>query len=514
MAESQSIEYKSSWRDEYLKWVCGFANAKGGTFYVGIADDGSVTGLPDARRLLEDIPNKIISGLGIVAAVMLRETRLGSYLEIEVEAQAFPVSYKGQYYVRVGATNQLLSGTALDTFLLRKQGQSWDAAPVPGVKPDGLSSDAVKKFVDRAQGKGRVPDEALTEDPGMLVQHLRLDRDGYLTNAAVLLFHPEPDRFVPGCSVKIGYFEGPEILYQDELAGPIIELPDKAIDLLYTKYLKAKISYDGIRRVERYPFPLAAVREAVVNAIVHKNYQSGAPVQIRVYEDKLIIGNSCIFPEGWSVESLLSPHASEPHNPKIAHVFFLAGHIESWGRGVQKIITECKLDGIEPPSFRMAGSSLILEFVAPKDRLVDAGPSGQKHADSSSTHDELTENGTVSDMERTIPKDKRTDSTEKHDDSNAERADSAETSQSNANGFNVSTLQNIEELRRRLTGSDQFGRPEVMETIGGSDSRAGKLLRKMLDAGMIEPVKGHGKGRYRFKASYIQEGGQEDSDGR
>ena len=75
MSESQSIEYKSSWRDEYLKWVCGFANAKGGTLYVGIGDDGSVTGLSDARRLLEDIPNKIISGLGIVAAVMLHETR-------------------------------------------------------------------------------------------------------------------------------------------------------------------------------------------------------------------------------------------------------------------------------------------------------------------------------------------------------------------------------------------------------------------------------------------------------
>lgn len=310
MSESQSIEYKSSWRDEYLKWVCGFANAKGGTLYVGIGDDGSVTGLSDARRLLEDIPNKIISGLGIVAAVMLHETRQGSYLEIEVEAQAFPVSYKGQYYVRVGATNQLLSGTALDTFLLRKQGQSWDAAPVPDVKPDDLSSEAIRRFAERARGKGRVPDEALAEEPGTLVRHLRLDRDGYLTNAAVLLFHPEPDRYVPGCSVKIGYFEEAEILYQDEVSGPIVEQADKAIDLLYSKYLKAQISYDGIRRVERYPFPLSAVREAVVNAIVHKNYPSGAPIQIRVYDNRLVVGNSCILPEGWNVDDLLAPHPS------------------------------------------------------------------------------------------------------------------------------------------------------------------------------------------------------------
>ena len=500
MSESQSIEYKSSWRDEYLKWVCGFANAKGGTLYVGIGDDGSVTGLPDARRLLEDIPNKIISGLGIVAAVMLHETRQGSYLEIEVEAQAFPVSYKGQYYVRVGATNQLLSGTALDTFLLRKQGQSWDAAPVPDVKPDDLSSEAIRRFAERARGKGRVPDEALAEDPGTLVRHLRLDRDGYLTNAAVLLFHPEPDRFVPGCTVKIGFFEEAEILYQDEVAGPIVEQADKAIDLLYSKYLKAQISYDGIRRVERYPFPLSAVREAVVNAIVHKNYPSGAPIQIRVYDNRLVVGTSCILPEGWNVDDLLAPHPSEPHNPKIASVFFLAGHIESWGRGVQKIFSDCKLDGIGTPVFRMVGNNLSVEFEAPNDRLAGAGSSREKDA--------------VSGMECTDSSRKRTDSIEEHDDSNAERADSPETSRNDNGGFNATTLQNIDELCRSLSDADQFGRHEVIEAIGGSDSRAGKLLKKMLEAGIIEQVKGHGKGRYRFKRTRTQKSGEEESGGR
>ena len=115
---------------------------------------------------------------------------------------------------------------------------------------------------------------------------------------------------------------------------------DKTIDLLYGKYLKAKISYEGVRRVERYPFPEAAVREAVVNAIAHKNYASGAPIQIRVYDDKISIADTCVLPQGWGVEDLLGPHASEPHNPKVASAFFLAGLVESWGRGVQKIFTE------------------------------------------------------------------------------------------------------------------------------------------------------------------------------
>ena len=130
---------------------------------------------------------------------------------------------------------------------------------------------------------------------------------------------------MPGCTVKIGFFEEAEILYQDEVAGPIVEQADKAIDLLYSKYLKAKISYDASAAWNAIPSPFPPVREAVVNAIVHKNYPSGAPIQIRVYDNRLVVGNSCILPEGWNVDDLLAPHPSEPHNPKIASVFFLAG---------------------------------------------------------------------------------------------------------------------------------------------------------------------------------------------
>jgi ATP-dependent DNA helicase RecG len=373
MAENQNIEYKSSWRDEYLKWVCGFANAGGGTIYIDLDDAGEIVGLSDEHRLLEDIPNKIVSTLGIAPAVRLQEDRRGNYIEIEVEPQSFPVSYKGQYYMRVGATNQLLKGVALDTFLLRKQGQSWDNAPVPGLSLGELSRDAMSWFLERARGKGRVPEEAQLESPEELVKHLRLERDGYLTNAAALLFCPEPDAYVPGSIVKVGFFEGPEVIYQDEVTGPIIQQVDKTVDLLYGKYLKAKISYEGIRRVERYPFPEAAVREAVVNAIAHKNYASGAPIQIRVYDDKVSIADTCVLPQGWGVEDLLGPHVSEPHNPKVANAFFLAGFVESWGRGVQKIFTECKLDGIYPPTYTMAGSSLIVELTAPEERVVRTG---------------------------------------------------------------------------------------------------------------------------------------------
>ena len=370
MKENQDIEYKAIWRDECLQWICGFANAQGGTVYIGINDDGDIVGLGNPDQLLRDIPNKIVSVLGISAIVRLHENAASQYLEINVEPQEFPVSCKGVYYIRVGATNQLLKGVALDTFLLRKQGRTWDAVPALGIKAKDLSQEALDFFVSKARGKDRIPSDVESENIEDLLGRLRLIQDGHLVNAAVLLFHPNPDVVYPGSFVKIGFFEGSEVIYQDEIGGPVIEQVDRVFDLLYRMYLRAVISYDGAHRIERYPFPKAAVREALVNAIVHKNYASTSPIQIRVYDDRLRIGNACILPEGWGLDDLLGFHESDPHNPKVAHVFFLAGFVESWGRGVQKIFTECKLDGIEPPEYRFAGSSLLIEFTTSEDRVA------------------------------------------------------------------------------------------------------------------------------------------------
>lgn len=110
MEENQNIEYKKSWRDEYLKWVCGFANAQGGTIFIGMNDNGKVVGLDNTKKLLEEIPNKIQSVLGIVADVNKRtESRL-DYIEIKVNPSSFPISYYGEFYYRSGATKQRLIG--------------------------------------------------------------------------------------------------------------------------------------------------------------------------------------------------------------------------------------------------------------------------------------------------------------------------------------------------------------------------------------------------------------------
>ena len=138
--ESQNIEFKESWRDDYLKWICGFVNAQGGVLYIGIKDDGEVCGVHDAKKLMEDIPNKVRDMLGILVDVNLKEKDDKQYIEIITEAYPYPISFRGKYYQRSGATNQELKDAALDRFMLRKQGKTWDGVPVPYLKEEELDN--------------------------------------------------------------------------------------------------------------------------------------------------------------------------------------------------------------------------------------------------------------------------------------------------------------------------------------------------------------------------------------
>jgi len=274
MSETQNIEYKSSWRDEFLRWICGFANAQGGTLFIGKDDNGNVVGVKDSAKLLEDLPNKITAILGIVCEVNLHETEQGNYIEIIVEPQPNPVNYKGEYHFRSGSTKQELKGMALDKFLLKKQGKHWDSVPVPNVAIENLSLIALQRFRNEAARSGRVDEEVLNDETKHLLQDLQLidDTSGNMKRAAILLFHPKPEKFVTGAYIKIGFFQGDDddLAFQDEVHGSLMEQIDKAFDLLKSKYIVYAISYKGVSRREKPTFPTAALRESLLNAILCK----------------------------------------------------------------------------------------------------------------------------------------------------------------------------------------------------------------------------------------------------
>ncbi len=363
MSESQNIEYKSTWRDEYLKWICGFANAKGGTIYIGKDDNGKIIGLANAKKLLEDIPNKSRDVLGVIVDVNLHTTAEGDFIEINIEDYPYPVNYKGQYHYRSGSTKQELKGAALDKFMLQKKGKRWDGVPVPNVLVKDLDNETFEFFRKRAFKSNRIEEDALTDSNNHLIENLQLKENDYLKRAGILLFHPKPENFVTGAYVKIGFFESDsELMYQDEIHGNLFNQIEKTIELLFTKYIKAIISYEGIHRIETYEYPKDAIREALLNAISHKDYSSGFPIQISVYKDKLMIWNSGQLPENWTTKNLIEKHPSQPYNPDIANAFFRSGYIESWGRGTIKILEKCIEAGLPSPLYSYEGSDFWVEF--------------------------------------------------------------------------------------------------------------------------------------------------------
>ncbi len=363
MPEDQNVEWKERWRDEYLKWICGFANAQGGTIIIGKDDNGKVVGIDNAKKLMEDIPNKTRDVLGVVVDVNLLNENQLEYIEISVENYPYPVNYKGQYHYRSGSTKQELKGAALDKFMLQKKGKKWDGVPVPNVSIDDLDIETFEVFRNRAFKSNRIEEEALTDTNEHLIENLQLKENDYLKRAGILLFHPKPENFITGSYIKIGFFESDsELMYQDEIHGNLFHQIEKTVDLLFSKYIKAIISYEGIHRIETYEYPQEAIREALLNAISHKDYSSGFPIQISVYQDKLIIWNEGQLPENWTAEKLTQKHSSKPYNPDIANAFFRSGFIESWGRGTIKIIEKCIEVGLPSPLYHYDGSDFSVEF--------------------------------------------------------------------------------------------------------------------------------------------------------
>jgi ATP-dependent DNA helicase RecG len=130
-AENQNIEWKERWRDEYFKWICGFANAQGGTLILGKNDGGNPVGLTNTQWLLENLPNQVRNLLGIIVDINLLHEQGKALIEVVTPPYPNPISYKGKFYLRSGSTLQELNGGALQRFLLRKQGIRWDSVTVP-----------------------------------------------------------------------------------------------------------------------------------------------------------------------------------------------------------------------------------------------------------------------------------------------------------------------------------------------------------------------------------------------
>ena len=369
MPESQNIEYKESWRDEYLKWICGFANAQGGVIFIGKDDAGNVVGVEDFKRLMDDIPNKIRDTMGITSEVNLLQEEDHNIIEISTPAYTVPISLRGKYYYRSGSTKHELSGASLNEFLLRKSGRTWDDVIEPRATIDDIDEKSLSYFLQISKEKGRLPDvDGLSIEE--ILNKLRLIENGQLKRAAIILFGKDPGRFYPNTFVKIGRFvkDDTDLRFQEVEEGNLMVQLQNVLEQLNHKFLTKQVEFEGMYRVEKGEYPVPAIREMLLNALIHRNYM-GAHTQIRVYDDKFSVWNDGLLPEGISLDALKRTHASKPRNPVIADVCFKGGLIDSWGRGTIKIMDTCKAAGLPEPELKERDGGFVVTLF--KDNLTE-----------------------------------------------------------------------------------------------------------------------------------------------
>ncbi len=348
--ESQNIEFKSNWRDEYFKVICSFANADGGRLIIGVDDRGNCIGVTNAKKLLEDIPNKVRNKLGIIPSVEIKNKKGKKVINIIITPSSVPISYDGKYYTRSGSTVMELRGNNLADFLMKKLGKTWDEFIEEKASFDDLNPDTVERFKKLAED--RIPSITTEKNHRAIFEKLNLSGKEEIKRAAVLLFGKNPQRFHTQAYLKIGKFlTETDIVSTDIVEGNLFDQLENGLEMLRTKYLVSKIKFEGIHRRDILEYPYEALREAIINALIHRDYIGTSTIQIRVYNDSLVIMNEGKLPAEVPVEKLKTAHLSKPKNSLLAKVFYFAGFIESWGRGTIKIVENCLKQGLPEPDF-------------------------------------------------------------------------------------------------------------------------------------------------------------------
>ena len=354
--ENQTVEYKESWNDKYLDWICGYANAKGGTLYIGIQDKTKkIVGVKNANKLMEDIPNSIRNTMGVVADVTLLKKNGKNVIKIVVKPSSYPVSYHGGYFYRTGAVKMQLVGNALSEFILCKTNSSWDVCRTPSGKrrEDCRFTVLASHFLDQTK---RRFDDSYFRSFG-----LECD-DGVLTNAGALFADDSPiyqNRIFctrwNGLDKSAGVMDS---IDDKEYTGSVLSLFEYGKTFVKTNSRKMWHKLPS-RRVDFPEYPERAVEEAIANALIHRDYANyGSEVHIDIYDDRLeVVSPGGMFDGGMPIQERGNPRAvgSSRRNPIVADIFNRLNYAERRGSGIGKILDAYDLSLANPcgrkPSF-------------------------------------------------------------------------------------------------------------------------------------------------------------------
>jgi ATP-dependent DNA helicase RecG len=367
--EGQTVERKESlsqWRDT-VETCAAFATAQGGKVFIGVADDGRVTGVQIGKGTLEDLANRIAQNTTprIVPAITVEQEQGVSLIVVDVPAHLTkPVTAFGRSFRRSGRTNQVLSVSEVAELYLASRGLTWDGTVTAEATLDDIVPERVARFLSRA-----ITERQWQIDPQTPVRQalnqLNLTRNGQLTIAALLLFGRNPQRFLVQSSLRCARFKGSsevEFLDMKLIEGDIVTQVEEAMIFVQRNIRMAAKIEGQLERKERWEYPLDAVREGITNAVCHRDYADRGNVLVKIFDDRLEIWNPGSLPPGLTVEDLKKSHESKPRNKLIARAFFLIKYIEQFGTGTGRMIADCRRAGVPEPEFESRAAAFRIVF--------------------------------------------------------------------------------------------------------------------------------------------------------
>lgn len=374
--ESETLEFKKTTGQlkKASETLCAFLNTRGGKVLIGVSPQGKVVGQQVSDSTQQDLAGAIRkfeppAPIGIEYVELPDSSLRVIVLDASPSVEDAPFIWNGRPYERVGTTTSVMPQERYQQLLLRRMHgrRRWENEPASGVALESLDREEIARTIRVGISAGRLPETAGTE-PAEVLERLGLRTEGQLLNAAVVLFGTGFLPYYPQCQLRMARFKGvdrTEFLDNRQIVGHGFELLDEAMLFLQRHLPVAGRVQPGLFEREDEPlFPPVALREALVNAICHRDYaQAGGSVSLAIYDDRLEVWNEGTLPQGLSIEDLKQDHPSRPRNPLIAEVFYRRGFVERWGRGTQKIVELCVAAGHPEPEFIERAGTIGVRFL-------------------------------------------------------------------------------------------------------------------------------------------------------
>jgi len=346
--ESETVEFKSSFDKEAIETIAAFANTRGGTVYVGVSDKGEATGVAINKETLPQWLNQIKHSTTPELVPVAGEIKVNGKSIVMLTVPEYPikpVSCKRRYFKRHAHSNHALELQEISNLYLQSFNASWDCYPANHYSLENISLEKVNRFIALAN---KIRGNAITDDPMAVLRKFDLLRGEQISNACHLLFASED---VFQASVQVGRFADATTIKDDiTIRCDALSQVDHIFEAVKKHLNKELIITGKPQRDERWQYPLDALREIIINMIVHRNYQDSGDSIIKIFDDRIEFFNPGSLLPGISVAQLLSGnYTSHVRNKKIAAIFKEAGIIEQYGSGITRIIKTFVAEGHQPP---------------------------------------------------------------------------------------------------------------------------------------------------------------------